>query len=436
MLASVASGAEAMISSSENDCLTMIKHAKIPLSKSRVRVLLINHTAKLGGGELALAALVRHMDKSRIDHQVLLCEDGPLTDRLHSTVNVRVLPLSDKIREARKDTLGSGGLAQLKNMATLPLYVLRLRNEIRRLRVDLVHTNSLKADIIGGIAARLAGKPVIWHVRDRIECDYLPARVVQLFRLLARWIPHGIIANSHATLAALKLGENAGNRDTKKGAWKGRSCVIHDGFDFAEIKPPPPSSRHSIRIGLIGRISPWKGQDIFLLAAAIVHQRFPQARFEIIGSALFGEDWYEAKVRKLCSELHLDQYVHFVGFVDNVQEHINQLDIVVHASTIGEPFGQVVIEGMAARKPVVATRGGGIPEIVIHGQTGFLVPTGDSAAMAQAICSLLADPAQADAMGNSGYQRVLDHFRIEQTAANVSAFYQEVLSCAHGFTSC
>jgi len=396
--------------------------------EDKIRVLFINHTAKLGGGELALSALIHHIDKDQVDHEVLLCEDGPLSGRLIDATDVHIMPLSAEIREARKDTLGSGGFAQLKKMGGLPAYILRLSHEIRRLKVDVVHTNSLKADIVGGIAARLAGKRVIWHVRDRIESDYLPATVVRVFRMLTRLVPHAVIANSYATLATLKLESTAASGSAARGKWKGIARVIHDGFDFAAITSPSPPRQDLVKVGLIGRISPWKGQDVFLQAAAIVRRQFPNVLFEIIGSALFDEREYEAYVRKLCTDLELEDCVEFLGFVNNVQNYIEKLNVVVHASTIGEPFGQVVIEGMAAGKPVVATRGGGIPEIVVDGESGLLVPMRDAAALAEAICTLLSDPARAIAMGKNGQQRVLDHFKIEKTAAYVTDFYREVLA--------
>jgi len=156
--------------------------------------------------------------------------------------------------------------------------------------------------------------------------------------------------------------------------------------------------------------SPWKGQHIFLQAAARVNKQFPNARFVIIGAALFGEEKYKQEVRRLPSQLGIEHLVEFTGFSANVDQAIAELDLVVHASTIGEPFGQVIIEGMAAGKPVVATNGGGVPEIVENGKTGILVPMGDVQAMADAICRILAEPTLAAGMGSRGRQRVADHF--------------------------
>lgn len=388
----------------------------------QTRVLFVNHTAKSGGGEVALRLLIRHLDKSQVSHQLLLFEDGPIAESLRGETKVSILPLSENVRNARKDTVGSFGFADLNKLWTVPSFVIRLSRLIRRLDVDVVHTNSLKADILGGLAGRLAGKQVVWHVRDRIAEDYLPPRTVHLFRWLARRIPHAIIANSQATLDTLCLPES-------KPDGRHSAKVVHDGFDFADM--PSNEERHGagLVVGLVGRISPWKGQDVFLRAIHRIHSEFPGAKFQIIGSALFGESGYESHINALCSDLGLDQCVEFCGFVRDIQRHIATLDIVVHASTIPEPFGQVIIEGMAAGKPVIASRGGGPTEIVADGSSGILIPMNDVDALADAMRRLLRDSKLRERLGAGGRQRVQEAFRIETTADKVSQVYSEL--CTH-----
>jgi glycosyltransferase involved in cell wall biosynthesis len=201
--------------------------------------------------------------------------------------------------------------------------------------------------------------------------------------------------------------------------------IVHDGTASVEASSTPRNDS-VFRIGLIGRISPWKGQHIFIQAAKLVNKRFPQARFVIIGAALFGEQQYEKEVRQLPQELGVEQIVEFAGFCKDVNLALGNLDLVVHASTKGEPFGQVIIEGMAAGKPVVATNGGGVPEIVEDGETGLLVPMGDATAMAEAICQILETPERARAMGRKGRERVAAHFTMDQTARRVEAVYEEM----------
>jgi glycosyltransferase involved in cell wall biosynthesis len=180
-------------------------------------------------------------------------------------------------------------------------------------------------------------------------------------------------------------------------------------------------------IGIVGRISPWKGQHIFLRAAVTIRERFPGARFQIIGSALFDEADYEKEVRDLAVTLGLGEAVEFTGFRQDVPELIARLDILAHASTTGEPFGQVVAEGMISGKPVVATNGGGVPEIIEDGISGLLVPMDDAPALAAAIIRLIEHPEKAQEIAKAGRQRICDHFMIAHTAGKVQRIYEELL---------
>ncbi len=401
-----------------------VVHRGEETSSSPVRVLFFDHTAAQSGAEIAMLNLVRNLDTRKVTPVVVFGAYGPVVEQMNPFADTHVLPLPVAVAGAKKDSLGIGSLFRLRATLSGVGYIWRLARFIRRSDVDVVHTNSLKADVIGGIAGRLARCPVIWHVRDRIDEDYLPPSVVRMFRLLSRWVPHFVITNSAATLRSLYPSAPPVSSVPSSGGSRKRSAVVHDGTPW-----PFPASRTAarngqVRIGLIGRISPWKGQHIFLQAAARVCQNFPEARFFIVGSALFGEAEYDRKVRSLTESLGISDLVTFTGFRKDVQNMIADMDLIVHASTTGEPFGQVIIEGMAAGKPVIATDGGGVPEIVEDGKTGILVPMGDVQAMADAISRLLADPALAADMGACGRERVRDHFTIEQKARKVEAVYQ------------
>jgi glycosyltransferase involved in cell wall biosynthesis len=393
-----------------------------------IRVLFLDHTAKIGGGEIALVNLVRNLDRDLVEPIVLLYADGPLVERLKGHAEIHILPISESVGSAKKDQLGWRSAFRCKAAFLTTVHIWKVACFIRRSGVDLVHTNSLKADIIGGAAARLVGVPVVWHVRDRIEDDYLPAPVVRLFRLLASAIPNFIIANSWATLATLNLKTGPRGVAISSGVvMTDRSSVVHDGCEVSD-RQSGQQQDELVRIGLIGRISPWKGQHIFLQAAALLRRNYPNTRFEVIGAPLFSEHEYEAQLHELAKALELEDIVDFAGFVEDVPRRIDRLDILVHASTLPEPFGQVIIEAMAAEKPVVATEGGGASEIVVNGVTGLLVPMGDAAKMAEAIGRLIDNPELAASMGRNGRQRVIDQFTIQETARMVEAVYREVLS--------
>jgi glycosyltransferase involved in cell wall biosynthesis len=376
-----------------------------------IRVLFFDHTAELGGGEIALADLIRHLDRARVEPIVVLGSPGPLEERIKGFAAVHVMPIDAAVVGARKDALGLATPFQIAAVRAAIQYVFHLRRLLKDRHIEVLHTNSLKAFVLGGIAARLQRVKVIWHVRDRIANDYLPNKVVWLMRRLAKILPHFVIANSRATLDTVGLN---GARP---------AMVIASGVDLSKFSPSvalasasdEPNSSVSKTVGLVGRICPWKGQHIFIEAAAIVHAHWPNVRFQIIGAALFRENDYDSELRRTVEQRGLGQVVEFTGFQSDVARAISGLDILVHASTVGEPFGQVIVQGMACEIPVIATNGGGVPEIVQDELTGLLVPMGDAPAMAEAICRLLEDESFARRMGILGRKRAVEHFAIERS---------------------
>ncbi len=393
-------------------------------------VLFFDHTAKLGGGEIALLNLVRAIDRDRFVPVVVLGSDGLLRDRLlQAGIETHLLPLASSVTETRKDTIGIHSLLRIADIVRMLFYCVKLTAFIRRKRASVVHTNSLKADLIGGVASRLARVPVVWHIRDRIADDYLPPVAVRFFRLLCRIIPNAIIANSHATLDSLSLAPRGSQNPPASGPLIYRGSVIYDGINPSSYDTEESGSAAGYpRIGLIGRFAPWKGQHIFIRAADAVVKKYPQCRFQIIGAALFGEDEYDQQLRSLVRLFGLTNHVEFTGFRSDVAELMRQLDVVVHASTVGEPFGQVVIEAMASSKPVVATRGGGIIEIMVDGVTGILVPMGDADAMASAIVRMIENPEMAHEMGKAGKEWVKQFFTIEKTARQTEDVFTRMLA--------
>jgi glycosyltransferase involved in cell wall biosynthesis len=402
------------------------------IEKQKIRrVLYIDHTAEIGGGEIALLNLVRNIDSRKVAPIVLLFADGPLVERIRPYAETHVLKLESRVAKIGKDTLGWKSLLKFRSAWATIRHVFMVTRFAKCAQIEIVHTNSLKSDVIGGIAGRFAGIPVIWHVRDRIETDYLPLPVVKVFRFLCRTVPNFVIANSTATLGTLHLmGKRTGLAIASGIDTAVFTHVVHDGCEIDGRIPKDSTKEKEICVGLIGRISPWKGQHIFIEAASLLHTEFPSVKFQIIGAPLFAEREYEQQLHELCERLGVVEAVEFVGFVEDVSRRIAQLDIVVHASTSGEPFGQVIIEGMAEQKPVVATNGGGVPEIVEDGVTGLLVPMGDAIAMANAIDFLLRNPLIAKEMGARGRERALSQFAIQITARKVEAVYDHVLGVA------
>jgi glycosyltransferase involved in cell wall biosynthesis len=378
----------------------------------RYRVLYIDHVAKLSGAEIALSRLLPEL-QSDVDLHVILGEDGPLVERLSADgISVEILPMPSAARDLRKDRIKPGSVGASSIVATGD-YIWRLRKRIRSLRPEVVHTNSLKAALSGGLAARLAGIPVVWHIRDRIASDYLPVTAVRSIRLASRLLPSAIVANSRSTLETLPAHR--------------RSAVVADSVDVAPASVTdgaPLRADRPYRVGMVGRLAPWKGQNIFLEAFS---RAFPSGRSEawIVGSAMFGEDGYAGRLRDLTGRLGLEDRVVFRGFRDDVWGELAQFDTLVHCSLTPEPFGQVIIEGMSAGIPVIAADAGGPAEIITNGVDGLLTPPGDIEALAQAMRTVHDDPALRRALSTDGQKTALQ-YSPQRAAAQILAVYRSV----------
>ncbi|MDQ6909405.1 MAG: glycosyltransferase family 4 protein [Actinomycetota bacterium] len=391
------------------------ERAVAPPARGRLRVVFLDHCAQLSGGELALLRLLPALGE--VDAHVILAEDGPLEIALaQAGVSVEVLPMDEATRGMGRHRVRPGTLPAATLVGS-GAYTARLALRLRRFQPDLVHTNSLKAALYGAAAARLAGVPVVWHLRDRISADYLPPAACRLVRGAARLLPAGIIANSRSTLETL-------------GRAGAKGVVVSSPVNFERLAAvrSTGASTGGVRAGMVGRLAPWKGQHVFLQAFA---RAFPYGdeRAAIVGSALFGEEAYEQSLRENVHSLGLDGRVEFKGFKSDVSAELAQLDVLVHASTIPEPFGQVVVEGMAAGLPVVAADAGGPAEVVEHNVNGMLYAPGDVDALAKRLRELAADPETRRRLGNAGRVRAAD-FSPERVAAQVMTVYRGVLDPA------
>lgn len=381
---------------------------------SRVRVVYVGHVARMSGGEIAMARLIDALPE--VDAHVILAEQGPLVERLRASgVSVEVLPMRERTRDLRKERIVLSAVPVAALIDTV-VYAFRLARRLRALRPDIVHTNTLKAGVYGTVAARLAGLPSVWHVRDRIAPDYLPRFAVRALRGLIATIPSAVIANSEATRATLRSAPE-------------RTRIVHSMVHDPISSPAPRAAsprRGALIVGMVGRLAPWKGQDVFLEAFA---KAFPGGHEHavIVGSAMFGEAErdYARRLRELAASLGIAERVEFAGFRSDVWGELLRMDVFVHASITPEPFGQVIVEAMLAGIPVVAAGGGGPREIISDGVDGLLYTPGDSDALAVALRSLAEDPERRRTLSENAQRRAQD-FSPQVAAASVMALYREV----------
>ena len=381
---------------------------------SRPRVVILGHTAALSGGELALARLAPSLSEYA-EIRVILAEDGPLRDRLESEgISVEILPLPERVRAMRKDSVTRRGLSPLVVMDAAR-HVWKLRRRLRSLRPDIVHTNTLKAALYGGVAARAARVPVvIWHVRDRISEDYLPLTAVRLVRFARRLLADGIIANSEATLDALAPG-------------RARSAVIASPLERS-IAPRSHREPGPLVVGVAGRLAPWKGQLLFVDAFADAFGDGDEQGV-IVGAALFGEEDYEQTVKERIDARGMGDRISLLGFRSDVAAELHALDVLVHCSVSPEPFGQVIVEGMAAGLPVIAAGAGGPAEIITDGVDGMLYPMGDRDALVAAMQEVASSHRLRETLGVAAAKSA-QRYAAPVVADRVASFYREMLDGA------
>jgi len=351
----------------------------------RPRVVVLDHTAVLSGGELAIARAIGGLG-DRAEVHAILGEEGPLRRRLEDAgASVEVLPLAPSVATMHRDAVAAGRLGPRRALETAR-YVVVLARRLRVLRPDVVHTNSLKSALYGGAAARLAGVPCVWHVRDHLAPPSLPARAATLVRAAARRLPALVVANSASTLETV-------------GVTGGR--VVPSPLDPTIHASAREATHAPTRFAIVGRLAPWKGQHLAIEAFADAFGEGDEV-LRVIGAPMFGEGDVAASLLALAARRGVADRVVLCGFVADVAAELAATDVLVHASTQPEPFGQVVVEAMGAGCAVVVADAGGPAEVVTDGVDGLRYPMGDRTALADALRRLAVDPDLRARLGAAG----------------------------------
>jgi L-malate glycosyltransferase len=385
-----------------------------------VRVLYVNHTATVGGGERSLLELLSALpgDVS----PVLACPDGDL-QLAARRLGTPTTPIPEAAPSFRLDPVQTP-----RGLVRLGYAAIAVRRAARRTQADLIHANSIRAGLIAATPLRLAAAPVVVHIRD---C--LPHGKAAL--LTRRAIGSGaaiVIANSGYTAA--RFGLNSAHTPVR---------TIHNFVD-ASVFEPKRIDRGEARAGLglawdeptlgvIAQITPWKAQDDAIRALAALRRGGREARLLIVGSAKFARGTeafdnvdFERSLHALADELGLRDAVDFLGERQDVPEILRALDVLLVPSW-EEPFGRSVIEAMAMETPVIATTVGGPGEIISDGVDGLLLPPRQPERWAAAARELLDAPARLRAMGMAGRRTALARFGRETHVQAVLAAYREVL---------
>ncbi len=364
------------------------------------RILYLHGITMIGGAETDLLSLIGGLNREEFHPYVACPPEGPLVEELRS-LHVPLcgleLPAWRKLTDISRNPIAVGHLVRL----------------IHKHRIDLIHVNDFWWNPVAWLASRLTRRPCVVHIRQHIQ----PIKVKQY------WLNKSdmLIAVSHG-IKDIVLGA---------GVRRDRIKVAHSGIDFPvgfqqhdRIKSCYSLETDQPVIGIVAHLLPHKGYEYLIQAFGEVKKAFPKSHLLIVGD---GNAHYRSELSTLIERLGLERAITFAGFQRKVFEYISAFDVFVLPS-IYEAFGIALLEAMAMEKPIVASRVGGIPEIVVDGISGILVPPRDSGALASALLRLLQDEKVRREMGRAGRQRLETHFTRDGMLTVIQDIYAEFLT--------
>lgn len=372
-----------------------------------VDVLVFNHTSVKSGGEIALLDLLRagiagtahvHIDK-----------EGPLSEALTGIQGVSWSASRSGGGTSEADHLGIAHKFKAVRLRVKTLVNMRRDYRVVLSAVDgpTIYANTLRSALVL-CTLRTHGKRIVFHQRDQLTPKYLGRVSSFLSRTLLRARVTHVIANSSSTAATSPLAST-------------RTSVIPSGVAdaFYEIENAPTAGPP--RMVMLGRLAEWKGQLQFLEALLYLRDELQNAEWsaEIVGGALFGEHEYEEKLRSFIRTHDLLNHVVLRGHVNDVPSVLHDSHILVHASILPEPFGQVVAQGMAAGRPVVAANSGGPLEIIDNNVNGILVDPTRPHELAAALNKLLKDAELRERLAESA-RLSAERYRVETISKEVA----------------
>jgi glycosyltransferase involved in cell wall biosynthesis len=380
-------------------------------------ILFVHASDDLYGSDVIVLEIVKRLDRTKFYPIVVLPSDmkhvGLLSRELQAAgIEYHHLP----ILILRRRYLQPQGLFHILKCAVIGTWT--LRKLMRQRDVRLIHGTSLSV-LAAPLVAWITRTPLISHVQEIL----IDPRII-------RKALHSIVRHSADKIVCISDSVKAHILEDQPNAAKIIEVVRNSIPLPVEANRTVEEMRSELGlvaglpvVGMIGRVSPWKGQEIFVRAAAILRSEGVACQFVAIGGVFDNELHHLNRLKEIIRSLDLDNLVKIEGFRKDARELIAAFDVFVLPSILPEPFGLVVAEAMAAGKPVIATRHGGPTEMVVEGETGFLIPPNDPNALASAIQNLLAHPEEAASLGRAGRRRFLEHFEMREYVQRIEKLY-------------
>lgn len=368
-----------------------------------LRVLYVDTGLGLAGGQVSLVEMLKRLDRGRFTPTVACPRDSAVARRC-SEIGVAWFALPFASRHVSRSA-GFPTWIAIKDAASSLWGVAVLAWRIRQARIDIVHANTFKAALVGGLACIGARRPMVFHDRVHIAHGW----VGRLVALLSK----RIIVVSQA------VGSKHGGRAASK------TTLIYDGIDVRDFEPAAPRALRDT-VGFLGRINEEKGLLSLVECASGVIERVPGVSFVIGGAPFTGDDAaHLARVKARIAELNLSDRFRFTGFVKHPRRFFESIDVLALPSK-DEPLGLVVLEALAVGRPVVAFGIGGPAEILTNGRDGILVRPGDLDGFAAALATALSDEPMRRGLVETGRRTVTSRFSSDLFVRRVEDLYAEI----------
>jgi glycosyltransferase involved in cell wall biosynthesis len=383
-----------------------------------MKIVFYNHTGKVSGAERLLLNASRRLDGVEFDRVMVCPADGPLAD-LAGEAGMTVHTVANL--EARFTWRPGAFLRYGKSFVRV---ISDFRRKIIELNPDLIHANSIRAGLVATGATMGLKMKVVWHLHDLLPRHPLSSAIRMVAALSKR---SRMIAVSQAVRRNFcgLLSPSLHNRITvilNAIDLKNFSVV---GNDREEIRNGLLLENGDFAIGIVGQLTPRKGQMELLEAFEKLLRKVPRAVLVIAGAAIFNRDGeYEELLRSMALRLGISHRVRMLGARQDVPEIMRALDLLV-VNSRREPFGLVACEAMAVGTPVLATACDGLSEIIDHRRNGWLVPFGDQQTLVDALSFLAERPEVRGELARVAREDVAKRFALERYMNELQAFYRE-----------
>lgn len=373
----------------------------------QTRVLFVEMAVGYGGSAKSLLELVGALSN---DVHGILLSAFPLSAAEGHGSWIGCIQLSVPHRDVAKSSRAISYLSELRYQAR---WILATVRAARRFKVNLIHVNNgLSLNVAAILAARLLRIPVVVHQRGW----EIPSKKLQIAKRLA--IASPIIAISRAVREHLVIRHDIADSHVHQ---------VYDVVDPPRERPAARSEHRSIRVGMHGMLTSWKGQLLLVKAAALQQQHSPGAiRYAIAGGTVPGQEQYVADIRAAIADADLEGVVELVGHTDDVYGFLDDIDISVHASLSPEPLGRVIVEAQLAGVCVVAADSGGASELISE-SCGVAFEPGNAESLANAIWSVATDAKRRKEVTLNGMLRAYDVFSSRTLASAVRDIYDQEL---------